>query len=387
MGTVLLPEASSSEPPAAGTRIERVTSRSQQRTYTLLPYRLHAAEPAWVPPLLMDERRTYSARNLALGYCDHARWLARDAQGRVTGRIAAIINHRYNRLRGETNARFAELECPEDGDVARALLAAACEWARAHGMTGMIGPRGFTDQDPEGFQIDGFAERTSIAMYQNPPWVPALLERLGWEKYADYVVYRVPVPDVLPRSYQVAQRRLQRSAFELLEFERRAQLKPLVRPILRLMNDCFTEIEGFAPLDEIEIDDLAKRYMPAIDPRFVKVVRDGAGLAGFVIAIPEMTEGLRRARGRLLPLGWWWLLQAPKRARRLDLLLGGIRADVRGRGVDVLMGAAMMASARAAGIEYLDSHHELETNRAVRGEMEGMGGVVYKRFRLYRRDL
>jgi hypothetical protein len=254
-------------------------------------------------------------------------------------------------------------------------------------MERVLGPMAFTDQDPEGFQIDGFHERTSIATYQNPPYIPRLMEQLGWEKHTDYVVYRVPVPEVLPRSYQVVARRLRGSAYEVVEFTRRAELKPFVRPILQLMNQTFTEIEGFAPLDDVEIDDFAKRYMPVVDPRFVKVVRDMSGLAAFVVALPDMTEGLKRSRGRLLPFGWWWLLRAPRKAKRLDLLLGGVRPDVRGRGVDVLMGTAFMASARQAGFEYLDSHHELETNRGVRGEMEAMGGEVYKRFRIYGKQL
>lgn len=368
-------------------RIEQVTGRRQRRAYTLLPYRLRRNDPEWVPPLLLDEWRTFSSRNPATRYCDHARWLARDDRGKTIGRIAAIVNHRYNELRGERFGRFAELECPDDTRVAAALLDAACNWARDRGMDRVLGPMAFTDQDPEGFLIEGFHERASIATYQNPAYIPQIMDRLGWEKHTDYVVYRVPVPEVLPRSYQVAQRRLRGTAYELLEFGRRAELKPLVRPILRLMNETFTEIEGFAPLDDVEIDDLAKRYLPVVDPRFVKAVRDSKGLAGFVIGIPDLTEGLKKSRGRLLPFGWWWLLRAPRKAKRIDLLLGGIRSDVRGRGVDVLMGTAFMANARNAGFEYLDSHHELESNRGVRGEMEAMGGVVYKRLRIYRKLL
>jgi len=355
--------------------------------YTLLPYRLRRGDPSWVPPLLLDEKRTFSSRNPATRYCQYAQWLARADDGRVVGRIAAIINHRYNELRQEHYGRFAELECPDDPEVAAGLLTAACDWARAAGMTGVMGPMAFTDQDPEGFLVEGFEERTSIATYQNQPYIPRLMTELGWQKHVDYVVYRVPVPDVLPRSYQVVQRRLRGGPFELLEFTRRSQLKSMVQPILRLMNDTFTEIEGFAPLDTVEIEDLASRYLPVIDPRFVKVARDRNGLAGFVIALPDMTEGLMRSGGRLLPLGWLWLMRAARHARRLDLLLGGIRPDVRGRGVDVLMGTAMMNSARAAGFQYLDSHHELESNRGIRAEMEAMGGTVYKRFRIYRKEL
>jgi hypothetical protein len=150
------------------------------------------------------------------------------------------------------------------------------------------------------------------------------------------------------------------------------------------MNEAYVNIAGYAPLDEREMDDLAKRYLPVIDPRFVKLVSVGDQVVGFIIGIPNVVPGIRRARGRLLPLGWLWILRAATRARRLDLLLGGIKEEHRGKGVDVLMGRAMIHSAQRAGFEYFDSHHELECNTRMRAEMERMGGSVYKRYRVFR---
>jgi hypothetical protein len=155
------------------------------------------------------------------------------------------------------------------------------------------------------------------------------------------------------------------------------------------MNECYTNsnIYGFAPLDEKEMDDLAKRYLPVVNPRFVKAVTKDDEVVSFIIGIPDMTEGIQKARGRLLPFGFIKVLRASKKTKQLDLLLGAVKERYRGLGLDVLMGVKMLQSASEAGFKTLDTHHEMESNVKVRAEMERMGGVLYKKFRVYQKNL
>jgi hypothetical protein len=142
-------------------------------------------------------------------------------------------------------------------------------------------------------------------------------------------------------------------------------------------------IYGFAPLEEAEMDDLAKRYLPVLDPRFVKVIAKDGEVVAFIIAMPDMTEGIRKARGRLLPFGFIHVLRAAKKTKQLDLLLGAIKEKYRGQGLDVLMGIKILIAAHEAGYERMDTHHEMEANVKVRAEMERMGGTIYKKFRAF----
>jgi len=185
----------------------------------------------------------------------------------------------------------------------------------------------------------------------------------------------------------VAERAVKKNAVRLLEFAKKSQLKPYIRPILGLMNETFVGIYGYSPLDQEEMEGLARQYLPLLDPRFVKAVVKGEEVVGFFIAIPNLYEGIVKARGRLFPFGFIHILRAMKSARQLDLLLGGVKEEYRGRGVDMVMGAAMLRSAAAAGHEVMDSHHELETNTKVRAEMERGGGVIYKRYRIFQKLL
>lgn len=369
--------------------LHQVSGPRDRRAFIRFPYRLHAGDTAWCPPLLIEERRMLDPRrNPAHRYCDSSLWLVRNRKGRAVGRVAGIINRRYNELRGEDVGRFGQLELVDDPGVADLLLDAVTGWCASRRMQRVIGPMGFTDQDPEGLLVDGFGEAPSIGSYQNAEYVPRLLEGVGWTRYADYVVYAIPVPPGQPPAYgRILARVASRSSLRLVEFRTRAELEPMIVPILTLMNETFSGLIGYSPLDEAEKHDLARRYLPVIDPRFVKVVFEGSTLVGFIIAMPDPGDGLRRAEGRLLPFGWLWIRRAARVARRLDLLLGAVREGYRGRGVDALLGNAIMASARDAGFEYVDTHHELETNTLVRAEMERIGGRLYKRFRLYERSL
>jgi hypothetical protein len=368
--------------------IRTVTTRKALRTFIHLPARLHSGHPNWVPPIYMDDRVFFDRRkNPAFCYSDAELILAyRDE--RPLGRVMGIINHRYNEYRKEQNARFGFLECPDDQEIAHALLSAVERWARERGMKTLVGPMGFSDQDPEGFLILGFEHPPTLATYYNFEFMPRLLENEGYTREVDYVVYKIdlsrPIPDVYGR---VGQRLAGRKEVEVAEFGRRRDLKPLILPILRLMNECFKDIYGYLPLDEKEMKDLAKRYLPLIDPRFVKIVRTRGEVVAFIIGIPNLAEGIRRAKGRLFPFGIFQILRAAKKARQLDLLLGGIKEGYRGRGFDVALGYRMFVEARIAGFDYVDSHHELETNLKMHAEMERLGGEVYKRFRIYRKPL
>ncbi|MBC7348653.1 MAG: GNAT family N-acetyltransferase [Candidatus Aminicenantes bacterium] len=367
-----------------------VKTKKQLKDFIYLPEKLHAGQENWVHPIYMDEWAYFNPKkNKAFSYSDTLLLLA-EKDGQVVGRVMGIINRRYNEVRNEKTARFGFLESIRDQEVVHALLSRVEQWAREKGMTRIIGPYGFSDQDPEGFLIKGFENRATIATYYNFEWLPEMVEQEGYTKDIDYFVYKIEVPREIPEIYhRVSERILRKGNFQLLEFKKRKEIKPWIRPILSLMNETYIDsnIYGYAPLDEKEMDDLARKYLPVLDPRFIKgVLKDGQVVA-FVVAIPDMTAGIKKARGRLLPFGFIHILRAQKKTKQLDLLLGAIKKEYRGLGLDALMGMAMLTSAREAGFEIMDTHHEMEANVRVRAEMERLGGKIYKIYRVYQKAL
>jgi len=360
------------------------------KAFILLPEKIHAGHANWVYPLVTDDWKYFDSRkNKAFGYSDAILLLA-CKDGRPVGRGMGIINQRYNEHRNEKTARFGYLETSEDREVFRALLRYIEDWARAKGMTKIVGPYGFSDQDPEGYLIEGFEHRATIATYFNFEWVPRWLEEEGYTKDNDWFVYKLAVPKEMPEFYKrIYERAMKRGTYEIIEFKTRKEIKPWIRKVLGLMNETYMtgNIYGFAPLEPQEMDDLAKRFLPIVDPRFVKVVAKDGEVLSFVIAMPDMTEGINKARGRLFPFGFIHVLRAARKTKQLDLLLGAVKEQYRGQGLDVLMGVKVLQSASEAGMEKIDTHHEMEANVKVRAEMERMGGQIYKKFRAFQKAL
>lgn len=370
--------------------IRQVSGPKDLRRFILLAEKLHGRHPNWFHPLYLDEWLQFSpACNPAFAYCD-AVFLLAEQDGRTVGRIAGIVNHRHNRYKGEKTARFAWLEAHHDATTVAALLEAVERWAARRAMRRVIGPYGFSDQDPEGFLIQGFEQAPTIGTYANFQWLPQVVERQGYAKQVDYVTYRIDVPAVMPARYHAMQARLlQRGHLKLVSVRNRRQARTWAGPAFDLMNEAYAQagIYGFTPMDEPEKKRLLRRYLPLLDHRFLKGVTRGRHLAGFVIGIPDFTDGLRKARGRLLPFGFVHLLRSMRTARRLVLLLGAIRQADRGLGVDLLLMMEMWRAALNAGMREVDTHHQLETNTKIRAVSEWLGGSVTKRYRVFGKDI
>ncbi len=369
--------------------VKNIESRAEMRRFVMLPEKIHANHAGWVPPIYSDDRTTFNPRdNPAHKYCSSICAMAYD-DGTAVGRIAGIINHRYNRFRNLKHARFGYLESPERDDVTGMLLQHVEEWARAQGMEKIVGPMGFTEEDPEGFRVEGFENPPNLATYDNFPSLPESLGKFGYTKEVDSMVYRVPIASAFTDTYRRLYERVRtRTDFIVVEFKTRREVARYIRPIFRLMNECFVELYGYSPLDEAEMDRMGRRYLPVVDPRFIKVVTNAEKeLIGFIVGIPAIADGLRDARGRILPFGFLKILKAMRRSKKLDVYLGGIKGPYRGRGVDLLIGYHMFDSALKAGFEIMDSHHELKTNTRMRAEMERAGGQVYKRYRIFQKSL
>ena len=165
-------------------------------------------------------------------------------------------------------------------------------------------------------------------------------------------------------------------------------MKKYVRPVLQLVNETFTEIYAFAPLSEKEMDEFANRFIFLLDPEFLKVIENERNeVIAFVLGMKDISKGIQRCNGKLIPFGIFQILLAKRKTRQLNLLLGAIRKEYRNSGLDALLGISMIDSARATGMKVIDSHLELETNTKMRSEMEKMGGEVYKRFRIFQKSL
>ena len=368
--------------------IKEVLTRKDLREFIFLPAKVHRGESDWLPPIYMDEWELYNKKkNKSFKYADALLLLAYK-NGKPAGRIMGIINKRYNTINHEQHGRFCFMECFNDQEVFHALISHIEVWARENGMTRLVGPLGFSDKDPQGFQIEGFEYPPFITSANNSPYMNQLIEYEGYEKKVDLVNYLAEMPKVFPHIYERVLERVEKTdGYKIIEFASKRELKPYIIPVLELMNDTFNEIYGFVPLNDKEKSDFAARYLPILDPKFIKVVEKDGNLIGFAIGMPDVSPGIKACGGKILPFGIFKVLKESKRSKKLLMMLGGVKKDFRGKGIDVLMGVKILQSGIRQKMEFIDSHLVLENNSKMRSEYERIGGRVVKKFRIYQKTL
>jgi len=368
--------------------VKEVLTKRELRKFIYLPAGVHKNDPDWLPPIYHDDWLLFNKKkNRSYQYSDAVFFLAYK-DNKVAGRIMGLINNRYNSIKNEKNGRFCFLESINDIDVVRALLEKVVEWLKYRGMVKIVGPLGFSDKDPQGFQIEGFEYPYLFTAATNSPYLPDMMEALGYNKEVDLVNYNIPMPDPVPSLYLKAFERFSKNGeFRIIEFRSKKEIKPYIIPILELMNQTFSDIYGFVPLNDPEKQEFANRYLPIIDPEFIKVVSTGDQYVGFIIALPDLSKGIIAAKGKLFPVGLFRILSAMKKSKKLMLMLGGIRKDYRGQGIDILMAIKMLESARKREMTIIDSHLILENNLRMRAECERLDGKIVKRFRIYQKQI
>lgn len=366
-------------------RIDLVRNRRQLSRFIDFPFELYADSPYWIPPLLQDERNTLLRnRNAAFEYCE-ADYAVAYRGKEIVGRIAAIMNRRYIEKWGNRYARFGWIDFVDDSEVSAALLGWAEEWARDRGLVGIHGPMGFTDLDREGMLVEGFQELGTFPMIYNHPYYPDHLEALGYRKDVDWIEFEIKTPKEIPEKVvRVQELVLKRSGLKLLEARRARDIKPYVRDVFDIVNESYAGLYGVVELSQRQIDSYIKQYFGYVNPEYAKIILDADGRAiAFGLAMPSLSRALQRARGRLLPFGFIYLLQALKNPTQIDFYLVGVRPKYQKLGVTSILMTEITRAGIRNGIVSAESSGELEDNKAVQDIWKYYEARQHKRRRCY----
>lgn len=369
-------------------RIIEVTNKKQTNVFIKIPWLVHSNNTNWLPPLISDQKKFFNPKtNRSFSHGDTILLLAYDGK-RPVGRIMGIINKTYNDLHGEKTARFGFIECYNNLTIAQGLIGAIEEWAKGLGMDKIIGPYGFSDKDPQGLMIEGFEHMPIVDSPDNLPYMVDLVEQCGYVKAFDCNGFINNLENSVPEHYRtIADRIYENNKLTIIEPMRRKDLKPLILPVLQLVNRTYSHLYGFTHMEEDEMKELANRYLPVLDPRFLKVVFLDDKLVGFILGLPNFTPGFQKANGRLFPFGFYHILRSMKTATQVDLMLGAVDLEYRGRGIEVALALRLFDSCHKAGITTVEAHLVLESNTAMQSEMRRAGYIPHKLFRVYKKEL
>ena len=375
--------------------IKKVESKKDLKTFIDFHYDLYEGNEYDVPNLFSDEMNTLSKdKNAAFEFCEAEYYLAYK-DGKLAGRVAAIINHKANNKWGKKSVRFGWIDFIDDREVSKALLDAVEKYGREKGMEDVVGPLGFTDMDPEGMLVWGFDQLGTMPTIYNFPYYPEHIEGLeGFEVDNKYVEFKIMVPDEVPEKYaKIAMMIEKRYNLHVRKLTKKDIFQGgMGQKIFDLINDTYKDLYGYSELSQKQIDQLIKSYLGFLDFNLITCIEDWTGgehkLVGVGITMPSLAHALRKCRrGRLLPFGWFHVLRAIKQHKTniVDLLLIGILPEYRAKGANALLFADLIPWYQKYGIEWGETQVELETNAGVQGQWGALTPVMHKRRKCYKK--
>jgi hypothetical protein len=369
--------------------IKEVLDNTSLKQFIKFPYDLYKGNKYWVPPLFYDEMNTLRKdKNPAFEFCKAKYWLA-FKDGKIAGRIAAILNQKYINKWNDKYLRFGWIDFIDDEQVSNALFDTIESWARLKKMTAIHGPLGFTDMDNEGTLIEGFEELGTLATIYNYPYYPKHIERCGYEKDVDWIEFAVKPPPIVPEIIEkIAERTKKKNNLKVLKIKKAKDLLPYASEIFEVINDAYKDLYGFVQLSEKQIAMYIKQYFGFIRPEYVPVVLDSNGkVAAFGITMPSLSKALQKAKGRLFPFGFIYILRAMHKNDRADLYLVAVRPDLQDKGVNAILMHEMNKTYIKEKIIEVETNPELENNLKVQAQWKLMEKRQHKRRRCYIKHL
>ena len=372
--------------------IKEVQSRRELREFVNFPEKLYRHNPYYVPPLEFDQMDTLDQKKgAAQEFCDSKLYLAYK-DGKLAGRVAAIVNRLANKQWNHKEVRFGWYDFIDDREVSKALMDKVEEFGRKYGMESVVGPLGFTDFDPEGLLIEGFDRLSTMALIYNYPYYVDHIEEMGFQKDADWIEYKIEVPKALPeRVARMANIIEQRANVHVTPLTRKLiKEKDYAHKIFKIINECYKNLYNFTVLPEKMADKYIGFYLKVLDLNYVSLVEnDKDEIVAFGITMPSIVRALQRSRGKLFPFGWWYLAKSLffKREDGVEMLLVGVNPEYRNSGVNTLVQLDMFKKYTDAGVKWAETNAILETNIKNQGQFKEFDRECKKRRRSYIKPL
>ena len=371
-------------------QIKEVTTRKDLRAFVHFPNELYKDNPYYVPQIESMDRDTLTpSKNHAFEVCEGKYWLAYGEHGKVVGRIAGIINHRYNAKVGERICRFGWLDFVDDRIVSEALMNTVEAYAREKGMQKMCGPMGFLEFDAAGVLVDGFDQLPTAYGKYNAPYYEEHMQALGYAQDVDFVEYLIKVPEVIPDRYARASRIIaEKHGLHEAPIRKRKDIVPYIDGIFHCMNAAYSKLHGYSELSPGQCEDLAKQFLGNINVDYLSIILDiNNQVVAFGVALPSLAKAMQKAKGHMLPFGWLHLLKALKHNDTIDLLLIAVDECYQNKGLNAMIFDKFSKGIVKNGIKYLESTRELEDNTHVQSLWHYLEHDLVKRARTYMKQL
>lgn len=371
-------------------RVRKIDTEQKRdvQQFVGFPFQLYRDCPQWVPPWISSVKNNLNRHQNPFYRHSMADFFLAESEGQTLGRVAAIHNRRYNEYHGAKTAFFGYFDVVEDVEAAHALFDAVADWARAQGLDEILGPRGIMGSDTGGVLVEGFEHRAAMGVPYNFPYYDGFIRDSGFEKDTDYLSGYLGGDYQLPeRLHRIAERAKARRGFWVKTFESKREMRQWAPRVVEAHHEAFSQNHTFYPPSAEEIAIIMDLIITIADRRLIKLVMKDERIVGFVFAYPDLSAGLQKAKGRLWPFGWFYILRERKRTRWVNINGLGVLPAHRGLGSNAILYTELEKALRACDFEHADLIQAEEGNYKSLADMEALGVKWYKRHRGYRRTL
>jgi hypothetical protein len=372
--------------------IRPVRTRRELKRFVKVPFHIHRDSPQWVPPLIFDRMQFLNrAKNPYFEHAEAEYFLA-ERDGEAVGRITAQVDRRWDEYQGGSDGMFGFFETVDDREVAAALLGAAEEWLRERGRTRLLGPMDFTTNDELGILIEGHEIRPMILQPWHPPYYRELLDGLGYGKAMDLLMWHLELGELAegdqfaPEIHAAAAKALRDEGIAIRNIDKGNLAAEMAR-FTEVYSEAWAHNWGFVPPTDAEVEFHAKLLKQVIDEDWAFIAEKGDETVGAALSLPDVNQVLAKMGGRLLPFGWLRFLRGRPKIDRIRVLALGVKNEYRHSGVAAGLYLKHLENASPEGVPAGETGWILETNGPMNRAMEGMGGTIVKRYRVYEKAL
>lgn len=377
----------------ASVSIRPVRTRRELKRFVKVPFHLHRESEQWVPPLIFERMQFLDRKKNPWFEHGEAEYFIAEREGEPVGRITAHIDSRWDTYQGGNDAMFGFFETAEDPEVVRALFDAATEWAVDKSRERILGPMDFTTNDEIGILIEGFERQPMILEPWHPPYYQRLIEAEGFSKTMDVLMWQLRMGELKegekfdPSIHEAAEKALHDEGITIRNMRRR-EMADEVRRFMEVYNEAWGENWGFIPITDAEVEFQAKNLKQVLDEKWTFIAEKEGEVVGAALTLPDINQALANLNGRLLPFGWAKFLLGRRKIDRLRVFALGVKKDYRHTGVAAgLYLEHIKLAAQPDEIHWGEMGWILETNKPMNRAMEGMGGKIVKKYRLFERPL
>lgn len=370
--------------------VTEVKDRKTYKDFFNLPYVLYKkGHPHNVPPLMSEEKDEFNP--MVNGAFEHseAKMFVAYKDGKCVGRIAGILNKKYNEKTGEKLMRFTRYDVIDDIEVSKALIDAVSDWGKMLGMNKLIGPIGFSDFDKQGMLVEGFEEMDMYVTIYNYPYYVTHMEQLGFTKEVDWVEFEIKIPDKLDeRIDHICEMAMKRYGYRYLEIKNFKDVEPYFSIGLNdIMNEVYDHLYGYVTMNQRQIDRETKLMKQIFLPDCAVAVMKDDELIGYGFFAPNISEALKKANGHIFPNGIIPFIKALKHYDKIDLYSTGVKKKYQGKGVNAMILNQSLKNLLKKGVKYAYTGPMLETNVQIQAQWKDFEMRQNRRRRCWTREI